>query len=123
MRNDGDSMEKWLRVLKLYLVAKGDADDKQQTVVMLHSRVMALQDIFYSLVTQNEADNKTFTQSIDIFDKHFTPVLNVPFERLLFRQLQQQPEEIVDQFVARFRQRAPNWLYRCRRGHTWPTYW
>ena len=32
----------------------------------------------------------------------------MPFERHLFRQLQQQPDETVDQFVARLRQRAPN---------------
>ena len=48
MHNDGDSMEKWLKALKLYLVVKGDEDDKQQTAVMLHSRIMALQAILFA---------------------------------------------------------------------------
>ena len=56
----------WGQALKLYLAAKGVADDKQQTAVMLHSGRMTLQDIFYSLVTQTEADKKTLAQSVDI---------------------------------------------------------
>ena len=74
----GTGWKKWLRALKLYLAAKGVADDKQKTAVMLHSGSMALQNIFYLLVTQSEADKKTFAQSVDILDKHFTPVVNVP---------------------------------------------
>ena len=89
----GTRWEKWLWALKLYLAANRVADDKQQTAVMLHSVGMALQDKFCSLVTQTEADKKTFAESADIRDKHFTLVVNVTFERHLFRQLLLSPSE------------------------------
>ena len=66
-------MEKWLKALKLYLATKRVVGDKQQIAVMLNSGEMALQDILYSLVTQTEADSKTFAQNVDFLNKHFTP--------------------------------------------------
>ena len=43
-----------------------------------------------------------------LLDDYFVPKANVPFERHLFRQIVQESEETVDQFVCRLRQRAIN---------------
>ena len=43
-----------------------------------------------------------------VLDDYFVPKANVPFERHLFRQIAQESEETVDQFVCRLRQRAIN---------------
>ena len=41
-----------------------------------------------------------------MLDNYFVPKVNVPFERHLFRQLEQLPGEKVDQFVCRLRRKA-----------------
>ena len=57
--------------------------------------------MFYSLA-EEDAD-LWLVESIKVLDEHFVPTVNIPFERHLFRQLEQQIDEIVDQFVCRLR--------------------
>ena len=43
---------------------------------------------------------------MELLDSYFVPKVNVPFERHVFRQMEQQSHEKVDQFVCRLRQKA-----------------
>ena len=61
---------------------------------------------FTSLVA--DAESATFEVTVKVLDDYFVPKANVPFERHLFRQIVQESEETVDQFVCRLCQRAIN---------------
>ena len=71
---------------------------------MLHTGGMALYKVFYSLA-EEDAD-LSLAESIKILDAHFVPTTNMPFEWHLFRQLEQQVDETVDQFVCLLRQKS-----------------
>ena len=60
--------------------------------------------MFYSLA-EEDAD-LSLAESIKVLDEHFVPTANIPFERHMFRQLEQQVDEMVDQFVCRLRQKS-----------------
>ena len=53
-----------------------------------------------------------YEEAMNILDHHFTPQINVPFERHEFRQMNQKESETIDQFVIRLARQANN----CRRG-------
>jgi|SRR6218665_2256865 len=44
-------------------------------------------------------------------DAHFSPKLNNPYERHVFRQMKQESKETVDQFVSRLRRQAENFEF------------
>ena len=69
----------------------------------LHTGGMALQEVFYSLA-EEDAD-LLLAESIKVLDEHFVTTANIPFERHLFRQLEQQVDK-TDQFVCRLRQKS-----------------
>ena len=48
----------------------------------------------------NETEEKAFAETIKTLDDYFIPKANASFERHLFRQMEQGPSEIVDQFVC-----------------------
>ena len=62
----------------------------------LHTRGMALQEVFYSLADK-DAD-VSLAESLKVLDEHFVPKANIPFEQHLFRQLERQ----VDNYVLRY---------------------
>ncbi len=68
---------------------------------------MELQEIFYTLAPEDEAQNN-FDNCFTVLDNYFTPKVkvNVPFERHGFRQMAQQEGGTIDQFVCRLRQKA-----------------
>ena len=49
---------------------------------------------------------KPYVDVVKILDDYFIPKVNVPFERHVFRQMEQQNGEKIDQFVCRLRQKA-----------------
>ena len=67
---------------------------------------MDVQEIYFTLAAY--AESATFEATVKVLDDYFVPKANVPFERHLFRQIVQESEETVDQFVCRLRQRAIN---------------
>ena len=79
-------------------------NDKQKVALLLHSGGMELQEVFYTLVPEDQ--ETSFTACLAALYNYFTPKVNVPFERHLFRQMQQQEGETIDQFVCRLQQRA-----------------
>ena len=76
-----------------------------KVALLLHSGGMDLQEIFYMLAPEDEAQNN-FDNCLTILDNYFTPKVNVPFERHEFRQLAQLQDETTDQFVCRLQQKA-----------------
>ena len=74
--------------------------------LLLHTGGIDLQDLFYSLVPEAEDNEITYEHCVQRLNDHFTPQVNIPFERHMFRQLQRLPNETVDQFVASLRQKA-----------------
>jgi hypothetical protein len=78
--------------------------DSQKVALLLHTGGADLQELYYTLVPENE--EKGLKESFEVLDNYFVPKVNVPFERHLFRQMCQVAGETVDQFVCRLRQKA-----------------
>ena len=97
--------KRWKRAFHLYVASKGITNQAQKVALLLHSGGMELQEIFYTLAPEDEAQNN-FDNCVAILDKYFTPKVNVPFERHGFRQMAQLQSETIDQFVCRLRQKA-----------------
>ena len=63
---------------------------------------MEVQEIYFTLAA--DAESVTLEATVKVLDDYFVPKANIPFERHLFRQIVQESEETVDQFVCRLRQ-------------------
>ena len=98
--------KRWVRALHLFVTSRRVVADKQKVALLLHTGGIDLQDLFYSLVPEAEDNEITYEHCVQRLNDHFTHQVNIPFERHMFRQLQQLSNETVDQFVARLRQKA-----------------
>ena len=87
------------------MLAKGVSCDRQKVALLLHTAGTELQELYYTFVTR-EDELKPYKDVIKILDEYFVPKVNVPFEKHVFRQMEQQNGEKVDQFVCRLRQKA-----------------
>ena len=96
--------KRWKRAFILYVASKGVTNEGQKIALLLHSGGMELQKIYYTLVAEDT--ETTFNDCLAALDNYFTPKVNVPFERHVFRQMQQMEGETIDQFVCRLRQKA-----------------
>ena len=105
----GLEWKRWLRAFKLFVLAKGIADDKQKVALLLHTGGLDLQEIYYTLA--GEEVEKTYVECVQILTDYFSPQTNVSFERHGFRQLEQAPGETVDQFVCKLRQKVRSCEY------------
>ena len=92
------------RAFNLYVASKGVTNEGQKIALLLHSGRMELQEIYYTLVPEDT--ETTFNDCLAALDNYFTPKVNVPFERHVFRQMQQIEGETINQFVCRLRQKA-----------------
>ena len=91
--------EKWTKSLDYYLCASGVTDQKQKRAVLLHLAGPDVQEIFETLPNTGD-DYKTALEQLNAY---FQPKRNIPFERHVFRQASQQPDESTDVFVTRLR--------------------
>ena len=98
--------KRWVRAFNLFVTSRGVVAVKQKVALLLHTGGIYLQDLFYSLVPEAEDNEITYEHCVQRLNAHFTPQVDIPFERHMFRQLQQLPNETVDQFVARVRQKG-----------------
>lgn len=87
------------------MLAKGVSSDQQKVALLLHTAGTELQELYYTLAPTEE-EFKAYAEVTKILDDYFVPKVNVPFERHVFRQMEQQNGEKVDQFVCRLRQKA-----------------
>eukprot|EP00794_Sanderia_malayensis_P004282 gene4282-4850_t len=104
----GARWRKWRRAFEFFIEGKGVRDAKQMKAMLLHCGGMDLQDVYFTLPEAPEpGEGETvFTVAMAQLDRHFTPQVNVPYERHLFRNMAQLPTESIDQYVRRLRQRA-----------------
>ena len=97
--------KRWKRLFDLYVLAKGIVEDRQKVALLLHTARQEVQDLYYTLAGSEE-ELKDYKDVVELLDSYFVPKVNVPFERHVFRQMDQQSHEKVDQFVCRLRQKA-----------------
>jgi len=97
--------KRWKCAFHLYVTSKGVTNQAQKVALLQHSGGMELQEIYYMLAPEDEAQNN-FDNCLTVLDNYFTPKVNVPFERHGFRQMAQLEGETIDQFVCHLWQKA-----------------
>lgn len=99
--------QKWLRSFNYYLVAKDITKEPQKKALLLHLAGSEVQDIYETLVPlENEGDKTEVDIAINRLTNYFTPKHNKNFERHVFRGLNQNSSETMDQYVTRLRQQS-----------------
>ena len=73
--------KKWLRSFQIFLDARGVENDLQKKQLLLHSAGIQVQEIYFSLVTDEVHADNNFDQTINLLNNYFIPQANVPFER------------------------------------------
>ena len=96
--------EKWIKSLDYYIRASGVTDQKQKSAILFHLAGPDVQEIFETLPNTGD-DYKT---ALEKLNEYFQPKKNIPFERHVFRQAFQQPDESMDAFVTRLRVLSKN---------------
>ena len=87
------------------MALKGVTNEGQKVTLLLHSGGIEFQEIYYTLVSEDQ--DTSFNDCVAVLDNYFTPKVNVPFERHVFRQMQKmEGGGTIDQFVCRLRQKA-----------------
>ena len=89
-------------------MGKGIEDAHQKTALLLHCEGQQMQDVYYTFPAAREPgeDETVYTVAMEQLDQYFTPQVNVPYERHLFRTMAQLPVESIDQYITRLRERA-----------------
>ena len=74
---------------------------------------MDVHEIFATLTdpSPSTAGETVYTKALRMLDAYFTPQVNVPYERHVFRQMVQQDSETVYQFVMHLRHQAENCMF------------
>ena len=78
--------KRWKRAFNLYVASKGETNEGQKVTLLLHSGGIELQEIYYTLASEDQ--DTSFNVCVAVLDNYFTPKVNVPFERHVFRQMQ-----------------------------------
>ena len=101
--NIGTRWKRWLRSFKLYAGGKGVTNAEQKKSLLLHSAGVRVQDIFFTLPPESTQDDTVYEKAVKALDKQFTPQVNTPYERHVFRKMEQNPNETIDQYILRLR--------------------
>ena len=106
----GPRWRRWKTAFQFFIDGKGVTDPKQKKALLLHSAGMDVQEVYLSLeegaTSSKEMDE--YESTMQMLDRHFSPQINVPFERHEFRQMNQNESETIDQFVIRLTRQADN---------------
>ncbi|XP_078355407.1 uncharacterized protein LOC144640050, partial [Oculina patagonica] len=99
----GPRWRRWRKAFQFYVDGRGITVAARKKALLLHCAGMEVQDIFETLMDpgapEGEDDN-VYLAAIRTLDAYFTPQVNVPYERHMFRQMKQEENETVDQFQA-----------------------
>lgn len=92
----------WLSSFEIYLAAAGVKQDEQKSALLLHVAGLEVQKIFDTLSPTGRAyeDRKACLNS------YFTPKANIRYERFLFGQCVNEPNERIDTFVTKLKNLA-----------------
>ena len=102
----GHAWERWHRGFELFATGKGVTDATQKRALLLYHAGLEFPDIFFTLTEEREDTDSTYQKCVKTLKKHFTPKINTPHERYLFRQLKQQASETVEKFITRLRSKS-----------------
>ena len=101
----GEQWRRWLRAFQIYLTARKINSDEQRVALLLHCAGIEFQDLYYTLTP----DIVSFQDSLALLNDHFLPKKqNATYERHLFRQLQKEKGETIDNYLCRLRVQAEN---------------
>ncbi|XP_063411616.1 uncharacterized protein K02A2.6-like [Mytilus trossulus] len=68
---------------------------------------MEVQDVYYTLVERDPGEHETvYEVTVEILNNHFTPQVNNSFQRNQFRAMEQKPQETIEQYITRLRQKV-----------------
>ena len=95
----------WVRSFKLHARANNITDDGRKVALLLNRAGRHVQTLFYAIGGPN-ADEKTFDETIILFDTKFERKPNLLCERSLFSAMRQQKEESFAQSDLRLREKA-----------------
>ena len=105
----GPRWRRWKTAFQFFIDGKGVTDPKQKRALLLHSVGMDVQEVYLTLEeAAGSSKEDEYEEAMNILDHHFTPQINVPFERHEFRQMNQKESETIDQFVIRLACQADN---------------
>ena len=103
---------KWFRGFKRYIGAEGIEEVGQQVVLLLHNGGEKVQDIWDVIDPKGdrkkigENDEDDYTRAVRLLTEHFQPQINTTYERHLFRNMSQNDDESMDQYVCRLAEKA-----------------
>ncbi|KAJ1125685.1 hypothetical protein NDU88_004108 [Pleurodeles waltl] len=92
----------WVERLMFYFEAT-KTDNAQKPAMVVH---LGGKDIYRIAKTINEAEPKMYLTLIAELRTHFAPMVNVDYERFIFRQAQQSADESIDMFYLRLKELA-----------------
>lgn len=131
--NCGSDWKNWLRSFGIFAEANKMVEPNDKLNWMLHYAGPKVQQIYYALPEQKDNGNSTgentssrgplaagyvkfdtnnYDDAIARLNRFFEPKQNVSYERHVFRQLKQKPNERIDMFLMRLREQAE----RCEFG-------
>ena len=101
----GTRWKRWIRAFELFVVGKGVTNAAQKKALLLHCAGMSVQDIYYTLpAVAGDAD--VYEKAKTALEQHFSPQVNLAYERHVFRNIEQKESETVEQYIIRLKQQA-----------------
>lgn len=94
--------KKWYGSFEYYIAATGVDQDAQKRALLLHVAGPEVQEVFSTFTATCDNYNNT----VEALKAHFLPKTNKRYERVLFRQINQEARESSDNFVTRLRKLA-----------------
>ena len=106
------------KVISIFCVdGRGITAAARKKALLLHCAGMEVQEVFETLTDPDAPageDDDAYKAAPRTLDAYFTPQVNVPYERHIFRPMKQEEHDTVDQFVVRLSNQAA----RCEFGAT-----
>ena len=96
--------KKYKRRFENLVIALNVTDDRQKKALLLNYIVEEPYQVYENLTTG--AEHETYETVITLLDGHFAPKSNISYERYLFRNFKQNPNEKIHQFYIRVKQQA-----------------
>ncbi|KAK3097548.1 hypothetical protein FSP39_010680 [Pinctada imbricata] len=103
--NIGTKWKRWIRAFELFVTGKGVTDADQKKALLLHCAGMNVQDIYYTL-PEIAGEDDAYVKTKTALETYFSPQVNLPYERHVFRNLAQSESETIEQFITRLKQQA-----------------
>ena len=100
--------KRWVRAYKYYVEGRGITDNGRKRALLLSLGGMGLQDLYESFgeLPAPASGSNAYKQMLDMFDDHFSPVVNTPYERTVFRNTIFNQGETIPEYVARLKMLA-----------------